>query len=131
MVIKRFFTLPWVRTVLWHSGIVGVLAAIVALLSWLFDIACPIYAILGICCPFCGMTRAHLAALRLDFATALNYHPIFFVGVPFLWVIFHESLFKKPRQKVLWYVLVSLFVALLLGVYLFRVISTGSLDFFA
>ena len=129
--MKQFFALPWVRTVLLHASLIGVLAAVIALLSWIFTSACPIYAIFGICCPFCGMTRAHLAALHLDFATAFSYHPVFFTGIPFLWVIFHESLFASPKKKVLWYVLVALLTALLLGVYVFRVITSGSFDFFA
>ena len=77
------------------------------------------------------MTRAHLAALRLDFAAAFSYHPVFFVGVPFLWVIFHESLFAKPWKKALWYVQVALLAVLLLGVYVFRVITAQGFDFFA
>ena len=129
--MKRFFTLPWVRMALLHLGVIGVLVATVTLLSWLFGSACPTYAIFRICCPFCGMTRAHLAALHLDFAAAFSYHPVFFTGIPFLWVIFHESLFASPKKKVLWYVLVALLTALLLGVYVFRVITAGSFDFFA
>lgn len=129
--MKRFWALPWVRVMLTHIGIAGILAGLLALLSWLFGSACPTYAIFGVCCPFCGMTRAHLAALRLDFAAAFAYHPAFFVGVPFLWVIFHESLFAKPWKKVLWYVLVALMIALLLVTYVLRVISAGGFDFFA
>ena len=129
--MKRFFALPWVRTVLLHLGIIGVLAVLIALLSRMFDSACPLYAFFGICCPYCGMTRAHLAALRLDFAQAFYYHPVFFVGVPFLWILCHESLFKKPWQKVLWWVLTVLMVALLLGTYIVRIVTAGGLDFFA
>lgn len=129
--MKRFFALPWVRTALLHLGVLGLLAAVIAVLSLLFDSACPTYAIFGICCPFCGMTRAHLALLRLDFAAAFAYHPVFFTGVPFLWIICHESLFQKPWQKVLWWVLTALMIALLLGTYVVRIVSTGGFDFFA
>ena len=120
-----------VRMVLLHAGICAAIGGLIALLSLIFDSACPTYALFGICCPFCGMTRAHLAALRLDFSAAIAYHPVFFVGMPLLWVIFHESLFDKPRKKVLWYILVALLVSLLLGVYVLRIIRAGSLDFFA
>ena len=129
--MKRFFALPWVRMLLMHVGLLAILSVVIGLLSRIFGSACPTYAIFGICCPFCGMTRAHLAALRLDFAAAFSYHPVFFVGVPFLWVIFHESLFRTPKRKVLWYVQVALLAVLLLGVYVFRVISSGGFDFFA
>ena len=129
--MQRFFALPWVRVILTHAGILAALAAILAVLSWLFGSACPTYAIFGICCPFCGMTRAHLAALRLDFATAISYHPVFFTGVPFLWIIFHEHFFNKTWQRVLWWILMALLITLLLGTYVARVIIAGSFNFIA
>jgi len=36
---------------------------------------CPLYAVSGIPCPGCGMTRAFLSLLRLDFAAAWNWNP--------------------------------------------------------
>lgn len=35
---------------------------------------CPVYRLLGIRCLGCGMTRAFLAILRLDFRSAFRYH---------------------------------------------------------
>ena len=40
-------------------------------------IGCPVRFITGISCPGCGMTRAWLSLLRLDFAGAFYYHPLF------------------------------------------------------
>jgi hypothetical protein len=77
------------------------------------------------------MTRAHLAALRLDFAAAFSTHPAFFAGIPFLWMLFHQQLFQKKQLRVLWWVLVSVLGALILGTYVARVITTGGFDFFA
>ncbi len=129
--MKAFFDKRWVRLCLLHVGIIAAVCAVIALLSWIFESACPTYAIFGICCPFCGMTRAHLAALRLDFAAAFAYHPVFFIGLPFLWLIVHEQLFQKSKsRKVLWWVLTSLMIALLLGTYIARVIITGGFNFF-
>jgi hypothetical protein len=122
---------PWVKVALTHVGIIGAIAVILALLSLAFGSACPTYAIFGICCPFCGMTRAHLAALRLDFAAAFAYHPAFFAGVPFLWMLFHKGLFQKKWALVLWWVLSIGLGALLLGTYMARVIIHGGFDFFA
>ena len=38
---------------------------------------CPIRFFLGISCPGCGMTRAWVAVLHLDFAEAFTLHPLF------------------------------------------------------
>ena len=70
-------------------------------------------------CPFCGMTRAHLAALRLDFAGALAMHPLFFLGLPYLFLLFHDRLFSG-RAKVLRMVLIGIFTLLLVAVWLYR-----------
>ena len=129
--MRDFFAKKYVQVILLHVGIFAVAVGLVALLSWIFESACPTYAIFGICCPFCGMTRAHLAALRLDFAAAFAYHPAFFAGIPFLWMLFHKGLFEKKWLQVLWWVLTVGLGALLLGTYIARVIITGGFDFFA
>jgi hypothetical protein len=129
--MRDFFAKKYVQVILLHVGILAVVSVLFTLLSWAFDSACPTYAIFGICCPFCGMTRAHLAALRLDFAAAFAYHPAFFAGVPFLWMLFHKGLFQKKWALVLWWVLSIGLGALLLGTYMARVIIHGGFDFFA
>lgn len=48
---------------------------------------CPILNVLGVPCPGCGMTRALLNALRLDFSAAFAYHPMFW-SVPVLYGYF-------------------------------------------
>lgn len=129
--MKRFFAKRWVRVCLVHLALFALLAAAVALLSWIFGSTCPTYTLFSVCCPFCGMTRAHLAALRLDFAAAFSYHPAFYAGLPFLWLLIHRHLFEKKWQSVLWWVLISVLGALLLGTYIARVIIHGGFDFFA
>ena len=37
---------------------------------------CPFYFLLGIPCPFCGMTRAFLCVLKGDFIEAFYFHPL-------------------------------------------------------
>ncbi len=129
--MKRFFAQRWVQVCLLHVGILAVVATLVALFSWIFDGICPTYTLFDVCCPFCGMTRAHLAALRLDFTAAFSYHPAFFAGLPFLWLLIHKGLFEKKRTAVLWWILTATLGALLLGTYITRVIITGGFDFFA
>ena len=83
--MKRLLAHKWVRVVLGHVFGLGTVVLIISSASLLLGSACPTYWMLGICCPFCGMTRAHLAAMRLDFAAAFYYHPVFFTGVPMIW----------------------------------------------
>ncbi len=47
------------------------------LLLVLFLWRCPLRFFFGIACPGCGMTRAMMAALTLDFAAAFAWHPLF------------------------------------------------------
>lgn len=64
------------------------LVAAIILLYGLFHIlgiGCPIRFLTGVSCAGCGMTRAWLAACRLDFAGAFHYHPLFFL--PLLWLM--------------------------------------------
>ncbi len=127
--LKRIYARKWVRTVLGHVLGLGAVGAAYALIMLVLGNACPMYAIFHVCCPFCGMTRAHLAALRLDFATAMYYHPVFYCGIPFLWLLAHEFFFKKKWAKVLRSVLIGVMLAALIGVWLFRVCTMG-LNFF-
>lgn len=51
----------------------------VVLLYWvlhLLGIGCPIRFVTGISCAGCGMTRAWLSVLSLDFSDAFYYHPL-------------------------------------------------------
>jgi len=59
-----------------------VIAVMVAVMYGL-GLPCPFKAIFHIPCPGCGMTRAYLSLLRLDFAAAFAFHPMFW-SVPIL-----------------------------------------------
>lgn len=48
---------------------------------------CPVKRITGLPCPGCGMTRACLSLLRLDFAAAVRWHPLCFI-IPLLALMF-------------------------------------------
>ncbi len=43
---------------------------------------CAIRSLLGVPCPSCGMTRAAVSLLELNFAHAFHYHPLVFWIVP-------------------------------------------------
>ncbi len=67
--------------------------AILAILAGTFFVitldgpSCLLRRTVGIPCPGCGMTRATLALLRLDFAAAFAYHPLVYIIVPFIIVL--------------------------------------------
>lgn len=86
----------------------------------IFGVNCPVKFFLKIDCPFCGMTRAHLAALRFDFKEALEYHPLFFLGIPYLFLLFHDELFKGKFKK-LYIVLVITLTLMFIILWLFKV----------
>ena len=54
---------------------------------YLLKTTCPIKELFGIECFGCGMTRATLSALRLDFKTAFEYHGMFW-STPLLYLFF-------------------------------------------
>ena len=47
---------------------------------------CPIYAVSGLKCPGCGMTRAYAAVLRGDLTAATAFHPLWWL-MPALWLL--------------------------------------------
>lgn len=73
----------------------GILTAAV-LSMWLLRLPCIWKALLHIPCPGCGMTRAWVSLLELDFAAAFRYHPMFW-SVPLvviLWLL-DGKLFRR------------------------------------
>lgn len=79
---------------------------------------CPVRFLTGISCPGCGMTRALVAALRLDFRAAFAYHPLFIL----LPLIFAAYLFFDRIDWKRWRWLLIALLVLYCGVYLIRII---------
>lgn len=94
----------------------------VVLLYWvlhLLGIGCPIRFVTGISCAGCGMTRAWLSVLSLDFSGAFYYHPLWPL-VPAAAAIWLLRTRIPPRiLRVLLYGVVILFLA----VYLLRLLD--------
>ncbi len=67
-----------------------------------FDLGCPIRMITGIPCPACGMTRAWLSVIQLNFHEAISYHPLFWMGPPLLFFAIHKNsrLFRRIPIRV-------------------------------
>lgn len=63
------------------------LLALALLLVVYYGTPCLIRKYTGVICPACGMSRAWLAALRLDLASAFYYHPMF-LSIPVLALVY-------------------------------------------
>ena len=62
---------------------------------------CPIRLLSGIACPGCGMSRAILAAARLDFPAAFEMHPLVFLLPAAVTVFFLRKHIPKKLMTVL------------------------------
>lgn len=78
-----------------HILVIAIITSVVLIINVIFGRSCPFFLITGIECPFCGMTRAHLELFKLNFSSALSHNPLFFLGIPYLLLIFHGSSLKK------------------------------------
>ena len=76
---------------------IGIMLVAVISVFVVFDIPCLIKLFLGCSCPGCGMTRAFLSALRLDFLGAFYYHPLW-VGLPLFVVAFVWTYLKEKDR---------------------------------
>ena len=63
-------------------------------------IGCVFLHFLGIPCPGCGMTRALLALLRLDFAAAFAYHPLIF-AMPYVFCYVFLPMEGRIHRRIL------------------------------
>ena len=68
------------------------------IILWKLDARCIFQSLFNIPCPGCGMTRAYLAVLRMDFKQAFLYHPMFW-SVPIIcaFFLFDGGLFKRKK----------------------------------
>jgi len=102
-----------------HSALLIKLGALILILLFY---RCPFRWIFRIDCPGCGMTRALMAALRLDFAAAFTYHPLFWLFGPiFLYFLFYDEIRNWiPVKDRLENIVLSVSSVLLLIVWVFR-----------
>lgn len=104
-------------------GLTLLLVLCVVLCVWTaLNLPCPVRTLLGgIPCPGCGMSRAWLAALRLDFRAAFAFHPMFW-SIPILGVqlLFDGRLFRNQWCNLALPVLIAVG---LLGCYCFRIVN--------
>ena len=104
------------RVVAAHCNLCSVFAV------WNFKGRCPAKIFLGGPCPGCGLTRAYLAVLRLDFSAAFRYHPLFPVAVPALLYLIHLPCLPVRLPRWAEYVTGGLLLAAFCGVYGYRML---------
>ena len=97
----------------------ALLIAFLYLVLFAVGITCPIKHVLGISCPGCGMSRALFYLLTFRPATALSYHPLVFLLIPFVAVC--TVLAVKQRKKAFRALLLAGAVCLL-TVWLYRML---------
>lgn len=86
---------------------------------------CPFKYFFGICCPGCGMTRATLSLLKLDFQQAFYYHPAVFI-MPFAIIVFF--LRKRIPKKII-NLLGGILILILTAIYIYRLCSGSDIVF--
>jgi len=111
--------MPDGKIVLKKIGRAAVVAALLcsymALTSFLFGSVCVAEATIGLPCPGCGLTRAWLAALSLDFGRAFSYHPLFLIPPAFVAVYIYKKV-KRANARTKWFDAVCVTVLLAFGV---------------
>lgn len=66
-------------------------------LSTMFGITCPIKYITKVPCPTCGMTRAMMSLIRLDFKGYVEYNVMAFFMITAVMLLIHRNVFKERR----------------------------------
>ena len=92
---------------------------------------CPIKFVFGLSCPTCGITRAILSALQLDFTKAFSYHifwPIVVVGL-IAYTLYKLKILKVNRNLMI--IILCIICTINLGYYFYRLFNNSEIVYFA
>ena len=79
-----------------NKTIIGKILLIFLITIYALFLGCPFYRLTGECCPGCGMSRAFLAAARLDFEAAFRHHPLYpLLAIETVYVMFRGNILKR------------------------------------
>lgn len=97
--------------------ILSAMGGLILLMYFLNIPVCPSVILLGLPCPGCGMTRAVVSALCLDFKSAFYFHPLWFTApiALALYLLFAYKKMHRAQNAVL-----TVFALSLLIVYIVR-----------
>lgn len=111
-----------IRAVKWKNAVIAA-AGILAVAAMYLILGCPIRLLTGVSCPGCGMIRAFLCCLKLDFRGAYTFHPLIFT-MPFFAAAFF--IFRNNRKAA--GTVFAVLCCCLCAVYLWRMIGCISPD---
>lgn len=102
-----------------HDWLILTLIAAYCIIMNVLDMGCIFEWLTGISCPGCGLTRAWLCVLKLDFTGAFYYHPLWLIVpiVVMLYLIYDGSIFKNKKLN---HAVLYVFAAVVVGVYVYR-----------
>lgn len=95
-----------------------IIAGIIVLM-YLLSLPCPILYVTGIPCPGCGMTRAFVHLVQLDFVEAFHYHPLCFF-LPFFAGVF---LFRKRMPRKVYNLCLFIVISIFFTTYFLRLFN--------
>ena len=107
-----------------------VILSFLILLSVFEIYSCPIKTIFGISCPTCGITRAIISAIQLDFSKAFYYHLFWPVAVlVFILYLLYEFKVMRLNKKAL--LLIAYIICILnLIYYLYRLFNGSDIVYY-
>jgi len=93
---------------------------LVIALMYVSGIGCPIRYMTGIPCPGCGMSRACVSLILLDFEQALRYHPMVY-AMPIFVVLYIWARHKgKSGNAILWIACALFIITYLIRILIFK-----------
>lgn len=107
---------------IWAGKIVILILLIsIHITKMLFGAMCPVVLFTGLPCPGCGMTRASISILSLQFVRAFIFNPSIYVWIVYVLYLAYYRYIK--RTKIKRFVPVSVIVfGITIGIYLYKMI---------
>lgn len=85
----------WPKNMKWKLVLLFLYGCLLVAWTWL-ELPCVIRWITGCICPGCGMSRAWLALLQMNWKAAFSLHPMFWsVPLLFLYILYDGALFRN------------------------------------
>ena len=110
--------------------LVSVFVFIIFFLSMIGIYCCPIRYIFGLCCPTCGITRAVINVLQLNFSQAFYYHmfwPFFLIGF-IIYILCEFEMIKISKKKIL--LIACIFSFMNIIYYFYRLFGNSNVIYF-